>query len=205
MLPASFEHQGLTLEGPFTWLYHSTGRLSLVQRDFICGPKSIVASIADSNEFYLWRTNSEYPKGPVYADLHADQTTGSSDFVELERGYHKLQRLIVLRPSTLAGAQLRGARFEVLAHLSSSNESSPAVHDCNQAPNYRDHPTIADGIFEKLDDGVVAKNFWKQIRWRFEVRPDRKNEWKIPIPDELAQAVRKALKKDGSPKPASAE
>ena len=72
----SFEHQGLTLEGPFTRRYHSSGRLSLVQRDFICGPKSIVASIADPNEFYFWCTNSEYPKGPVYADLHADQTTG---------------------------------------------------------------------------------------------------------------------------------
>jgi hypothetical protein len=205
---AYFEHRGVIFEGTLTWLYHSTRLASLVQRDFICGPKSKVESITDDDSFHLWRTVSERGNSPVYAELEAKRTKSSSEFVELERGSFQLQSLIVMRPCRIAEAPVRATRFEVLAHLSPNGKSPPAVvyREMQSPTDSGLHlPTIAGVGDERLEDGVAAPTFWKQMRQRFEVRPDQKNEWKIPIPDELAQAVREALKKDGSPKPAPAE
>jgi len=200
-----FEHQGLTFDGPVKWLYSANSRASIVQRDFICGPKSNVTSIADESEFYLWGKISEQGRAPVHADLRAKQTQSSSDFVELERGEFQLQRLIILRPCTIAGAPLRGTRFEVLAHRSPTYKVPPMVYIGSQAPT--DSDDLANGLFRgaRLEGGVVSKNFWKQMRRRFEVRIDQKNEWRIPIPDELAQAVRGALKRNGLANLAPAE
>ncbi len=198
---------GLTFQVPRMWTYGSTGRLHPEAYNLLTGQKSGFEPIRGAWAFYLWRRVSDQGSGPVYAELEAKRTKSSGDHMELERGAFRLQRLIVLRPCSIAGAPLDRTRFEVLAHLSAGGESPLFAYRGVRSPTDSGlHlPAIAGPDDEALEDGVAAPNFWKQMRGRFEARPDQKNEWKIPIPDELAQAVRKALKKDGSPKPAPAE
>jgi hypothetical protein len=115
--------------------------------------------------------------------------------VDLGRDVYQLCRLIVLRPQAISGAPFRGERFAVLAYSSASTGFSPLVYRGVQPPSDRD-PTLGGFSAHTGTSGVTARNFWRQPGTRFEIVAGQRNEWKIPIPDELAQAVRTALKAD---------
>ena len=56
------------------------------------------------------------------------------------------------------------------------------------------YPMIAGPMFRMQRDSLksIPDAYWRQDVGHFEARPGQINEWTIPLPDELIQAVRQA-------------
>ena len=103
--------------------------------------------------------------------------------------------MIVLRPLGVADEARDVQRFDVLAHSRADGDNGQLVHI---VANPSDFPG-SDHQLELLPDGVPARKFWRGLKGHFELRAGQKNEWTIPLPPELAQAVREALKTEKAP------
>ena len=46
---------------------------------------------------------------------------------------------------------------------------------------------------------TVPSSYWRQLEGSFSVRPGQVNEWTLPLPDELLNAVREQLERPADP------
>jgi hypothetical protein len=205
-LVAQFHPTGISLEPPQRWMLHASGsdggRIQQT-RELVCGPGKTLSQILDGNSFYLWQITEgpqgrDYLPNQVYADLRKEGVVSGSNAGTLEPGGYRLARLIVLRPIPLEKPPINGERFGMVVLA---------------APEYREHTWVYygtnppdDSIFPRQNQGnspfgsveaanvALPRSFWREIEGRFEVRPGQTSQWTIPIPEDLARAVREKLK-----------
>jgi hypothetical protein len=190
-----FVHDGLSYQPSLKWSYRSARIGGSQKETIVCGPDVTMARVNDKY-FDLWRVVSREDAGPVFADVLGKDVSHEVRAVDLERDVYRLRRLIVLRTCAIPDAPFRGERFEVLGYSSASTDFLPWVGYVSRPPSERE--CAATSAFDGWPgtSGVTVRNFWRQAGTRFEVVSGRSNEWKIPIPEELAQAVRTALESD---------
>ena len=194
------------------------------QHAVLCGPASKISEFLDMGGPYLWTFGpgaismneedvAEYGSRE-WADVVAKETrelTASSAIIEVEIGNYGLSELIVLRPMQPKSRESLDPgqkRYELLV-LASPFDSIRGVNRPVQPPkiehlhrirgNWTSNPTQTRFKIQ------LPPKYWQQLESAFEAHSDQPNEWTIPIPDELAQAVREALKGDKSPKASPAE
>jgi hypothetical protein len=150
------------------------------------------------------------------------QPSKSPDPHELrwELGIYGLDRLFVLRPTRSHDINPTRRRFDVLVGCFIA-DFGPSLA---LAPPSDQQLTLQTGGFgnvwplggagggmrqvavnpEWINSRSTAElpaDYWDKVDVAFEVRAGQVNEWTVPLPDELIQAVREALKQAASPKP----
>ena len=140
------------------------------------------------------------------------------DGLKWEPGIYGLNELIVLRPNQSASVEAGRKRFDILVAASPHDNLNLPILLSSAAPE-KDHlelicpelvgppiyrPNRRDrypvGFHESLRTVGLPQAYWIKLNKGFEARLGETNEWTIPLPDELIQAVREALKVDTSPK-----
>jgi hypothetical protein len=133
--------------------------------------------------------------------------------VEFEAGTYGLSELIVLRPSQSGGVDPGRRRFDLLAavraphfgryiHVAAEPPSDEVVrsasHLFTRAMDWRGFSGSAAGYLPSTPTIEVPKEYWLRVDNEFEARLGQLNEWTIPLPGELIEAVREALKTEKS-------
>ena len=150
---------------------------------------------------YLWSPRgTQDPRASVLAkDVH------SIDLPEpallWERGSYSLSSLLVLRPLADSGGKGAIRHFAILADAQRYAGMGTTYEIQDGPPSvYTVESTQRIGV-----SGVVALNgirltdeYWSRLDENLQARPGEVNEWTIPLPEELIQAVRAKLK---APKP----
>jgi hypothetical protein len=195
------------------------------QHAVLCGPATKFSEfLLDMGGPYLWTLG---PEGTAkrkedvaeygsreWADVVEKETRELKDpsaTIEVEIGNYGLSELLVLRPmqpQPREGLDPSQKRFELLAITNASN-TTRGVHRLVQPPTIEVAQRIGgSGGSRPLQSRfaiMLPPKYWQQLDTAFEARSGQPNEWTIPIPGELAQAAREALKADKSPKANPAE
>ncbi len=147
--------------------------------------------------------------------------------LEWEPGIYGLNELIVLRPSRSANVESGRRRFDVLVASHVNGRPYP-VQVRGAAPDNKEVENIYQSVtgggygsqwggpgqfagyqgvqgpsaeFQSAAPSLELRpEFWDQVDLGFEARLGQVNEWTIPLPDELVQAVRKALTTEAMPR-----
>ena len=139
-----------------------------------------------------------------WVDFAADglrELKDSNAAIDVEPGRYKLTSLMVLGAPLPRALETEQWRYELLASTSASNvgwpvsklESPPeAARRGNGKASSVETPQSKSSI-------MLPGKYWQEMSAAFEARLGQNNEWTIPIPEELAQAVRDALKTKKSP------
>jgi hypothetical protein len=181
----------------------------------LCGPSNKLSEFVDMKHPFLWTFG---PGGPTrkedaaefgsgeWADVLDDdirQLKDSAATIEMDTGQYALSGLLVLRPSQLRGFRDGLRRFAVLAVTEDSNNIAPRI---NWAAHPPDRKSL-EGLNGNSQSSVqvnsalrLPSEYWLDLSKAFEVRSGQTNEWTIPLPNELIQAVREAIKAEKSPK-----
>ncbi len=121
--------------------------------------------------------------------------------LELEVGNYRLGALAVWRraPDDEPGRR----RFERLV-TTLRPTSPPVAENIGTAKQPAKHetakpPATAGTVIE------LPWGYWQQLEASLVARPGKDNQWTIPLPEELVQAVREALKPDRAPRDAAAK
>ena len=117
--------------------------------------------------------------------------------IEMETGHYRLSELLILRPSPAPDIQPGHRRYELILRtwhgkveqMISELDGPPDINLVRQV-NF----VIKEPARSRLTPLELPEKYWLGLNDAFEARSGGPNEWTIPIPDELAQAVRKALK-----------
>jgi hypothetical protein len=192
---------------------------SLVSHSLLCGPSGTTSQLKDFAEPFLWTIQT----GNLGAQLDAAAKIGPGDFADLlERdlgesnppgasfdvdvGTYGLFELIALVPSRSRDVEPGRKRFDVLAAVFAPDQ----FHRIQLAlgpPSNRDLESpelmitgMGQGIVQSTPSIDVPREYWQRVGNEFEAKPGKTNEWTIPLPDELIQAVRSALKAGKAPK-----
>ncbi len=129
--------------------------------------------------------------------------------VEMETGHYAISELLVLRPSRARDLEPGQRRYEVLVAAVADQTQRyvsqiPGPADVKTLEQMRG--TVHNQVPSRLVFGILlSREYWQELNDAFEARSGQPNDWTIPIPDELAQAVRDALKADKAPKAKPAE
>ncbi len=121
----------------------------------------------------------------------------------MDPGSFLVRRLIVLRPCARQNKAIEGERFAVLAHTGETNGDQFEVQTYSSDPAGGKDPLGVGDRLTRYKGGVtVAASYWRQLEGRFSVRPGQVNDWTLPLPEELINAVRQQLeaKEDLEPK-----
>jgi hypothetical protein len=199
--PASNQNQGGT-----------GASFSTQQRAVLCGPGSKISEFLELGGPYVWTFGpdaisekeedaAEYGSRE-WADVVVKETRelkDSSATIEVETGNYGLYELIVLRPmqpKSRESLDPSQKRYELLVIASAFN-STRAVNRLVQPPKIEHLHRIGGSWISKPTQSrfttQLPPKYWQELEPAFEARSGQANEWTIPIPDELAQAVREAL------------
>jgi hypothetical protein len=222
--PADLEKEGLVLEAGFVinpvdrsdvswrvlhrWTSELTARTSNTEheeweysmtRPVLMGPGMALAEIFNQAAgFYFWA--AQVPRGVQFqaavltTDVHA--IDGPEPTLNWGRGSYRLTSLVVLRPIVPSDSKGGIRQFEVLAEgrpWSGGNQrqlrSDPPTAEELKTPQFPGGVTMVPA--ENLE---LPMDYWSRIGGSFNARPGQVNEWTIPLPDKLIQAVRKKVK-----------
>ena len=190
-----------------------------LQHHFFCGPSTRISELLGSDGPFLWRLGrdgsekqkkdaGEFLSGEWAdfwdADIH--ELKDPTATIEMETGRYGLSRLLVLRPVQPQAVEPGQRRYKLLVAASAGN--SEVVNHSLTLPNLKLLETMEGGDTPAVRPTFglnLPRLFGPESKNHFEVRAGQTNEWAIPIPDELAQAVREALKAEKSPKAKPAE
>jgi hypothetical protein len=172
----------------------------LIGRSILCGPGALTREILEGGLPFFWADESAEPSGPIWADV---QTTDLREIKEADHdrawtsGTYWLNSLCVLRAEHPLDPAPWRTRFSVLAASNVGN-----IH--YRPPTQQDFPRIGrmgmGGMGRGGQDWPASRTvqlpqeYWAKTASAFEARPGQVNEWTIPLPDELIEAVRKELK-----------
>ena len=179
------------------------------RRAVLCGPSNSLSEFVDMKNPFLWTLGpvgtgrkegaAESGSGEWADVLDGDirQLKDSAATIEMEMGHYVLSDLLVLRSTETPGLGKGQRRFAVLAATGDSVtmlpqfnwiDHPPYVKDLEKADGeFPDHPMSARSIVPLKNDRLDFSN-------AFEARSGQTNEWTIPLPDELVQALRDAVK-----------
>ena len=147
------------------------------------------------------------------ADLEELKPRGAS--LDFEIGTYGLSELIVLRPSRSRDVEPGRRRLDVLVAISAQHyarvihvDTKPPTEDdirnaspiVTRAINEGQLPGFEIGFLRSTPTIPISNEYWLRIDNAFEAKLGQNNEWTIPLPDELMQAVRDALKVEAAPK-----
>ncbi len=177
----------------------------------LCGPSNTLSEFVDLKNPFLWTFGPEGggPKGHGtdfgsgewvdVLDGDIKQLKDSAATMEMEMGHYALSDLLVLRSTPTPGLGNGQRRFAVLVVTGDSDNMSPQFDWIDHPPDVKDlekanalfpnHPVTARSILPLKNDSL-------DLTKAFEARLGQANEWTIPLPDELIQAVRNAIKTD---------
>ncbi len=216
---ALFEFYGPRYQPPRRWSLWNSKRNGWQRRQAFIGSSSnqreIESSVSwDANPcLYLWRLPTQSEKHGIYlpgvlstasetttdaeqlfANLPSNLISPAADRIELDVGEYSLERLLIIKPhgdpKTAPGWQ----SFRILSLIQREENSTFFQIVSRQA----------GGTFQAISTGNAAsgvsvpEKYWSRAGDRLVVRPGQKNEWSLPLPDELIQAVRANL--NGEPK-----
>jgi hypothetical protein len=187
----------------------------------LCGPSTRIGQFLGQSIPFLWsladgtQKNNEAARkygSREWADVVEKEIREIDDpsaTIEMEIGKHSLSQLLVLRAGgpqkDLAPGQ---RRYELLAATNVSN-NPPMINFPGQPPDLKLLEETSGskkfGVHPSRQTVMVPHDYWQKLTWAFEAKPGQTNEWTIPVPDQLAQAVRKALKADREPTAKPAE
>jgi hypothetical protein len=186
----------------------------------LCGPSTNIGLFVQPSVPFLWslpdgtaKTNDvakEYGSREWVDFVEKDirEFKDSAATIDMEAGKHSLRSLLVLRacgPQKDLDAGQR--RYELLA-VTNGSPNPPYVRFPQQPPDlkileqwsgsegFTTRPSYRAGVF---------RAYWEKVTGAFEANLGQPNEWTIPIPDELAKAVRRALKAENEPNVKPAE
>jgi hypothetical protein len=141
-------------------------------------------------------------------DLQPLKPPGSA--LEFEVGTYALDELFVVRPSQSRDVELGPGRrrFDLLAAataLPGGRAIQVAAHPPSDTDLETPSPMLANPMtwFNGASDQPLRQTkptvelpseVWQRVNSAFEAKPGQNNEWTIPLPEELIQAVRQALK-----------
>ncbi len=222
--PADLEREGLVLAAPFvispinqsgvSWTIgnrwttagspeETTSGAGLianyrVDRPVLCGPGSAAAEIFNQGGLYFFGLASSPLEGRAAVlakDIRAVEPPGGT--LMWERGSYRVNRLAVLRPIATSDGSGPVRQFQVLAESDPWRRGEgrpvrvepPTEEELKMAQMGLDR-TVRMGV-EQLE---LPAEYWSRLNKSFEARPGQVNEWTIPLPDKLTQAVREKLK-----------
>jgi hypothetical protein len=187
-------------------------------RSVLCGPGTSIARILPMKQPYIWKS-PELPVRELWAEL---QTSDLCEIKEpaktmaWERGTYWLSAVLVLRPIESTDSKAGKRRFDVIVASDPSLDRMVngiySVWDRPPTDAAADDPRTKGGPRTKgarrntwtrgpsqlgqlgETDLVLPWESWSQTATSFEARPGQVNEWTIPLPDELIEAVREKLK-----------
>ena len=201
----------------------------VVTHSLLCGPSSKMFHFKNSSGPLLWTIqggnitsmiDAAARLGPGdFADvLEADleETTPPSATLDFEIGTYGLSELIVLRPRQSRDVVPGRREFELLVAVRAPHYIR-RIHVADKPPSEGDLRTKTPMIIGATDGRIrsasyvgftdstptieLSKAYWLRVDHEFEASPTQPNEWTIPLPDELVQAVREALKAENSRAP----
>lgn len=163
----------------------------------------------------LRSTRGPAPPDPrEFAHALEEEIESSPDrgpMANLEVGNYELIELLVLRPVLSSDIEEGVRRFSLLAAVR-PRFCVRNLHKRSKAPTKVEQKAesytrvgvwkvegVATGPFSR-DTVELPRKFWAADKNRFEVKSGDMNDWTIPLPDELVQAVRAALKADNAEK-----
>ncbi len=135
-----------------------------------------------------------------------------SQAVNWEVGIYGLNELIVMRPNQSPTVEAGRRRFDVLVACRIPGfgrgmqvDGDPPAEDDLRIVYPRtagmDYPAAGrGGLYPSIPNLELPAVYWRDVQHRFEARSAEVNEWTIPLPDELINAVREALKVDPTAK-----
>jgi hypothetical protein len=123
---------------------------------------------------------------------------GTEATIEIETGKHSLTQLLVLRPSQPQQSLQPGLRrYQLLAAASRWN-SQPMISILAQPPDLKlveESGGAIGSVPQQSKRGVeLPAQYWEKLAHFFDAKPGQSNDWTIPMPEVLCQAVRNAIK-----------
>jgi hypothetical protein len=204
VLCAQFQHMGLTFQPPLTW---TTGGFFW---EVFLGPEPDTVYRFKGTTLYFWQLGSlkkprDLMSAPFFAEARGwDPPLEVAENSGWQRGDYHLTKLVVLQPTTTASPDRNSRRFHVLGYA-----AGPVVVDAlyvfekppdeNADPNapLSGPPSMtlgpkSPGVLELTSNSTEPKAF------RFSAEEGKLNEWTIPLPEQLLQALREKLKVPGA-------
>jgi len=121
--------------------------------------------------------------------------------VNFAAGDYRLNRLIVLRPVTVAKPDFPAERFDFIAqslHRHSDtdglNPHEMQIYVVETPPSGKLGPPNYGNLIQRVNNMVFSSSYRSLTKGRFKARTGRVNEWVIPLPEELIKVVRDKLK-----------
>jgi hypothetical protein len=197
VLGVQVHHEGLMLQPPLRWT--TGGFLS----DFFLGPEPDRVHRFPGPTLEFWLLSPK--KGPVsaesvplFAEARAwDPSTEMADGTGWQRGDYRLLRLVVLQPTTTASPNKTSRRFRVLAYAAGPN-SVDAVYKFDSPPDEWTDPAAPAPSPPVATLGYnstyVLRLASDPAGFNFRAEEGKPNDWLIPLPENLLQAVREKLK-----------
>jgi hypothetical protein len=180
------------------------GGWSTTVRSVICGPGTSIAEVLNDKNLYIWVPDAMQPT------LRADILTSNlreikepGQTISWERATYRLFELYVLRPDDSGGGNQRRREFEIV--VASQALGQPGAFAAFSLLYVVGGPPTDEEIdtgsaperhSSRSDSPILAlpREYWSQTAASFEVRSGQVNEWTLPLPEELIQAVRTKLK-----------
>lgn len=169
---------------PYVW------RLPTPSEAKLFDERSLTAALVNPASEPSKLETSQYPDR-LFTNLRRELVSPSpgADHIELEVGDYSLERLIVVRPHTDPKTASGWQTFRVLALIQSAEDSTYYQLVSRQA----DGILNPIGVFVPATANAIRERYWRDNRGRFVAHPGQKNEWTIPLPDELIRSVRASL------------
>ena len=123
------------------------------------------------------------------------------DVVDLEPGDYRLLRLMVLRRCGQVHEPHQGDKLEMIARAAAEPSDTEAEYGTFERLYRQEGDSLqlsSDPKRYKEDKSfgtlLLPDSYWRYAAAHPQVKPNQVNEWSIPLPDELIQAIREALK-----------
>jgi hypothetical protein len=167
------------------------------RRTILYGPGHMQSEIAGATKLDLWYFHDGVMSRGlqrVFGDFHSQNARSEPDAVAMDPGSFLVRRLIVVRPCARRNKAIKGERFAVLAQIGETNGDQFDVQIYSCDPQSGMDCVGFGGRLTGIKGGVaVAPSYWRQLEGRFSVRPGQVNDWTLPLPEELINAVRQQL------------
>jgi len=204
-IAAQFGFAGITSQPPLRWQLGSwQSQEPRFVRNILCRPGGKQAEIGEDRSLRPWQvglSGAGASGSSVFADLFSDSLSRTSDTVNFAAGDYRLNRLIVLRPVTVAKPDFPAERFDFIAqslHRHSDtdglNPHEMQIYVVETPPSGKLGPPNYGNLIQRVNNMVFSSSYRSLTKGRFKARTGRVNEWVIPLPEELIKVVRDKLK-----------
>jgi hypothetical protein len=179
-----------------------------ISRSVLCGPSKQIASFKGDRGLLLWTTRSSDVGSSIEKNVKLDRSvfafgkenemvefSESGAPVELEAGTYELLALYVLRPGPAQDAASRLRCFNLMVACRAPG-SIGTLHVDSKPPSkeFLETRDEKDQMKVRFSTPTIdlPQDYW--VRNKLLAIPGKTNDWTIPLPDELIEAVRAALK-----------